>query len=223
MKSVRKITCGCLSAALLVTAMAAGPAAVQGAAAPKLNQTSAALAVGKKLTLKVQNIKKGESVQWSSSKKSVAAVSSKGVVTAKAAGKTTIKAVVRKKTLKCTVQVTDVKGKDITKLLAGKSYEGTVAINIGGSDMNINVMNITFGSDGTVSGSKMNPETMILDDFSGTYKATLEGKNVTVSVQTKGETFTEKLTVKKSDYSLLSAKKKVGENVLTVSVKEIKE
>lgn len=103
MKSLKKFTCACLAAATIAMPLAA-PVTAQ-AAAPKLSKSQAVLTVGNKLTLKVKNIKKGTAVKWSSTKKAVAPVSAKGVVTAKAAGKTTIKAVVNKKTLNCRITV----------------------------------------------------------------------------------------------------------------------
>ena len=68
-----------------------------------LNKTKITITVGDSAKLKV----KGASgkVKWSSSKKSVATVSKKGVVKAKKAGKTVVKAKIGKKTLKCKVIV----------------------------------------------------------------------------------------------------------------------
>lgn len=70
---------------------------------PTLNATKATITAGFKKTLKVDNTT--EKVKWSSNKKSVATVSSKGVVTAVKAGKATISAKVGDTTLKCTVTV----------------------------------------------------------------------------------------------------------------------
>lgn len=83
----------------------------------KLSATKLSINAGKKKTLSIKktNVKKIKSQKWTSSKKSVATVSSKGVVTAKKAGKATIQCVVKyiakgskaakSKTLKCTVTV----------------------------------------------------------------------------------------------------------------------
>lgn len=68
-----------------------------------LSKTSLTLYVGRTKTLKVKNAK--GTVRWSSSKKKVATVSSKGKVTAKKKGKTTITAKVGKKKYKCKVVV----------------------------------------------------------------------------------------------------------------------
>lgn len=232
MKGFKKITCGCLSAAMIVTTLAAAPATAQ-AAAPKLNKTSAEMTVGKKMTLKVQNAKKGAAVKWSSTKKTVAAVSAKGVVTAKAAGKATIKAVVSKKTLTCKVTVkeqaasdtdsnttdpgTNVQSKDISALLAGKSYKGTAATPAG----NIDALNITFGSDGTATGSKFDETTMKLEEFSGSYKAVLDGKKVTITIESNGKTISEELTVESEDFTKLSATKKIMGMDIAVTVEEV--
>ncbi|MCH5268591.1 MAG: Ig-like domain-containing protein [Lachnospiraceae bacterium] len=73
------------------------------AASVKLNKKSANLWVGDALQLKVKKAKK--KVKWSSNKKSVATVSSKGKVKAKKAGKAVITAKVGSKKLKCNVTV----------------------------------------------------------------------------------------------------------------------
>lgn len=235
MKGFKKITCGCLSAAMIVTALAAAPVTAQ-AAAPKLNKTSAEMTVGKKMTLKVQNAKKGAAIKWSSTKKTVAAVSAKGVVTAKSAGKATIKAVVSKKTLTCKVTVkekadsdtasntdntsnfgTNAESKDISALLAGKSYKGTAATPAG----NIDALNITFGSDGTATGSKFDETTMKLEEFSGSYKAVLDGKKVTITIESNGKTISEELTAESEDFTKLSATKKIMGMDISVTVEEV--
>lgn len=59
------------------------------AATLKLNKKSASVCQGKTLTLKVIGLKKGYKVTWSSNDKSIATVSSKGVVTAKQANTST--------------------------------------------------------------------------------------------------------------------------------------
>lgn len=71
---------------------------------PKLSKKSVTLTVGSKVTLKVKNA--SGKITWSSSNKKVAPVSSKGVVTAKKAGKATITAKTTKgKKLTCKVTV----------------------------------------------------------------------------------------------------------------------
>lgn len=231
MKGFKKITCGCLSAAMIVTTLAAAPVTAQ-ASAPKLNKTSAEMTVGKKMTLKVQNAKKGAAIKWSSTKKTVAAVSAKGVVTAKSAGKATIKAVVSKKTLTCKVTVkekaasntdstsnpgTSAESKDISALLAGKSYKGTAATPAG----NIDALNITFGSDGTATGSKFDETTMQMEEFSGNYKAVLDGKKVTITIESNGKTISEELTAESEDFTKLSASRKIMGMDIAVTVEEV--
>lgn len=70
----------------------------------KLNRTSLKLTKGKSYTLKVANAG-GKKIKWSSKKKKVATVSSKGKVTAKGKGTTYVYAKVGKKKLKCKVTV----------------------------------------------------------------------------------------------------------------------
>lgn len=69
----------------------------------RLNKTSLSMRVGNTYTLKL-NGAKGK-VSWKSSSKSIATVSSKGKVTAKKVGKTTISAKYKNKTYKCKVSV----------------------------------------------------------------------------------------------------------------------
>lgn len=79
-----------------------------GAAAKiRLSQTKVTLTEGKSKTITVKNRKKGQSLKWSSSKKSVAVVSEKGRITAKAPGQAVIKVKVGKsgRTLSCKVIV----------------------------------------------------------------------------------------------------------------------
>lgn len=237
MKGFKKITCGCLSAAMLVTALTAAPVTAQGAS-PKLNKTQAEMTVGKKLTLKVKNVKKGTQVKWSTTKKAVAAVNAKGVVTAKAEGKATIKAVVSKKTLKCNITVkaaedadtntdpatgtdtnTDAatEGKDVSALLAGKTYKGTAATPIG----NIDVIQITFGSDGTATGKQMNQATMVQEEFTGTYKAVLSGKKLMLTVGADGKSLTEELTAENDELTKLSATKQIAGMDVKITIEEV--
>lgn len=76
---------------------------VHAAAKIRLNKTKITLTIDQKMTLKVKGTKK--KVKWSSSKKKIATVSSKGVVKAKKEGKTTITAKVGGKKYKCKVTV----------------------------------------------------------------------------------------------------------------------
>ena len=73
------------------------------AATPVISQKSLTIGIGTKATLKVKNTTK--TPQWSSSKKSVATVNSKGVVTAKKFGYATITAKIGSKSYKCKVYV----------------------------------------------------------------------------------------------------------------------
>ena len=70
---------------------------------PKLNKKKVSIYVGNTVKLKMKNTKK--KVKWSSSKKSVATVSKKGVVKGKKAGKATITAKIGKKRWTCKVTV----------------------------------------------------------------------------------------------------------------------
>lgn len=70
---------------------------------PKLNKKKVTLKLGQKTTLKVKNYK--GKVKWSSSKKKIATVTKKGVVTAKKKGTAKITAKAGKKKLVCSIKV----------------------------------------------------------------------------------------------------------------------
>ncbi|MGN0336572.1 MAG: Ig domain-containing protein [Lachnospiraceae bacterium] len=224
MKNYKKILCGALAAAMVLTT-AAIPASA--AAKPALNKTKLTMTVGDTATLKVKNAAKKEKITWASKKKTVAAVSSKGKVTAKKAGKTVVSATLKKagKTLKCNVTVKAAETpapqtQDITALLAGKSYKGTAEAM--GTQMD--ALKLTFGTDGTVTGEMLDTETLAMKQIGGTYTATLEGKTVTVTVTAPdGTVVTETLTVVKDDYSELSATKNVMGMDIPVTVVEVTE
>ena len=224
MKNYKKILCGTLAAAMVLTT-AAVPASA--AAKPALNKTKLTMTVGDTATLKVKNAAKKEKITWASKKKTVAAVSSKGKVTAKKAGKTVVSATLKKagKTLKCNVTVKAAETpapqtQDITALLAGKSYKGTAEAM--GTQMD--ALKLTFGTDGTVTGEMLDTETLAMKQIGGTYTATLEGKTVTVTVTAPdGTVVTETLTVVKDDYSELSATKNVMGMDIPVTVVEVTE
>lgn len=86
-----------ISILLLVLCMIASIAGgngltVQAAGKARLNKTAVTLQVGEKTRLSLKNVPENGRVTWSSSAKSKAAVSKKGVVTAKKRGKATIRA-----------------------------------------------------------------------------------------------------------------------------------
>ena len=231
MRNIRKVTCGCLSAAMLLTALTTAPVTVR-AASEKMNKTSAKMTVGEKMTLKVLHVKKGAAIKWSTTDKSVAAVNAKGVVTAKEEGKATIKAVVSKKTLKCKVTVkeaadtgagngadtnTDTNEKDVSALLAGKTNKGTAATPIG----NIDVIQITFGSDGTAEGTQMNQATMVQEKFTGTYKAVLSGKKLLLTVGADGKSLTQELIAENEELTRMSATKEIAGMEVKIIIEEI--
>ncbi len=92
------------------------------AATIKINKTSVILIEDQKVTLKISGTK--SKVTWKSSKKSVASVSSKGVVTANYEGTATITATVGKKTFKCKVTVIDpFLSDDDVDMVPGDTYQ----------------------------------------------------------------------------------------------------
>lgn len=146
----------------------------------KLNKTKTILYVGQNVTLKVNNAT--NKVKWSSSKKSVATVSSKGKVIAKKKGTTTITAKIGSKKLNCKVtvknpylsktKVTVNQGKSITLKLNGSKAKTWTS-----SNKKIAIVN----SKGKVTAKK-----------SGT---------ATITVKTiNGKSYKCKIIVKKDDY-----------------------
>ena len=97
-ENLRLMTIIVMVMALFFTSTAGASAAVV-----KLNKTKLTLDPGKTATLKLVNTK--QQIAWSSAKKSVATVSSKGKVTAKKPGTTTITAKVKGKKYTCKVTV----------------------------------------------------------------------------------------------------------------------
>lgn len=224
MKFYKKILCGTLAAAMVLTT-AAIPASA--AAKPALNKTKLTMTVGDSAALKVKNAAKKEKITWASKKKTVASVTSKGKVTAKKAGKTVVSATLKKagKTLKCNVTVKaapapQTQDKDITALLAGKSYAGTAEA----MGQTMDALKLTLGTDGTVTGEMLDTETLSMKQIGGSYTATLKDKTITVTVTAPdGTVFTESLTVVKDDFSELSATKNVMGMDIPVTVKEVTE
>ena len=92
-------------AAVLITApvFTAGTTNVEAASKIKINRSKATINRGKCTTLKVVGTR--HKPKWHSSKKSVATVNSKGIVTAKKAGKTTITATIGNRKYKSIVTV----------------------------------------------------------------------------------------------------------------------
>lgn len=104
---------------------------VEAAAKIKLNKKKATIYVGKSVQLKIKGTK--SKVKWTSNKKSVAKVDSKGKVTGKKAGKAIITAKVGKKKYKCTVIVKEKENNtvSVTNIILDKS---SIQLNVGEND-----------------------------------------------------------------------------------------
>lgn len=105
MRKILVKTASWLLCAVLLAGIVCSDGSVSQAAKVKLNKSSVSLKIGETVKLKVKNYKK--KVKWASSNKKVAKVTAKGVVKAKAAGKTTITAKAGKKKMKCKVTVSE--------------------------------------------------------------------------------------------------------------------
>ena len=100
---MKKLISSILALFLLTSVISVFSISANAASSVKLSDTSITLIVGKSKTLKLQNTNKR--VIWSSSKKSIATVNSKGKVIAKKPGKATITAKVSGKKYTCKVNV----------------------------------------------------------------------------------------------------------------------
>lgn len=104
--------------------MTCAPVKVQGAAKPAISKSKASMELDSQLTLKVTNLKATDKIVWSSSKKAVATVSNKGVVTAKGEGTATITATVNSKSdYVCKVTVVDSNKKETNSAGTGTRME----------------------------------------------------------------------------------------------------
>ena len=130
---------------------------------PYLSATTAKLAKGNSITLKV-NGAPGAKVTWSSSNKKIATVTSKGVVKGVKAGKATITAKVAGKTLKATVTVIAKPTLSATKLTLNAGKTATLKVTGAGSTAitwsSSNKAVATVSSSGVVSGIKAGKATI---------------------------------------------------------------
>lgn len=133
---------------------------VEAASKVKLNKSKVTLYEGKTTTLKVKGTKK--KVKWSSSKKSVATVSSKGKVKAKKKGTATITAKVGNKKYKCKVTVK-----------AKKKAESVPAFSVNTQDITIKdsgTIYVTFNDAKASVSGKVSDNGVISVAWNPTYK-----------------------------------------------------
>lgn len=123
MRKSRKLFGIMVLTALLSALLTAGAFA----ASPKLNKTKITLYVGETATLKLKGTAK--KVKWSSSKKTVAAVTKKGKVTAKKAGTASISAKISGKKYVCKVTVKKPSSSYLAKTAALKDYRNILTDN----------------------------------------------------------------------------------------------
>ncbi len=141
------------------------PLSVTAASKPKINKKSVSLYTGETVKLKVTGAK--GKVKWSTSKKSVAKVSSSGKVTAAKKGKATIKAKVNGKTLSCKVTV---KAPALSEKKVTLEVGQTKKIKLNGSKIQSVSSNkksvATIAKNGTITAKAV-----------GSCKLTIKGKN----------------------------------------------
>lgn len=124
MKKMKKLLAFVLAFAMIVTIYQ--PTAIYAATKkPVLSAKSLVVQAGKKKTLTVKNVDKSAKIQWSSSKKTIAAVSKKGVVKAIKAGSANVVCKVTTKQNKsyklvCKVTVKKAPAKAVSKIVANQ-------------------------------------------------------------------------------------------------------
>ena len=136
-KSLKKTIVGIMASTILITCapqtFQTGSILTANAAQIHLSTKKISLPKGKTKKLKLKNA--SGKIKWSSSKKSIATVSAKGMVKAKKAGKTVITATYRNKKYKCSVTVPGSSSEKNTdgSSQGGSSYTSTVYWTPGGS------------------------------------------------------------------------------------------
>ena len=154
-----------------------GSITVEAASKVKLNKKKATLYVGETLKLKVQGTK--SKVEWSSNKKSVATVSSKGKVTAKKKGTATITAKVDGKKYNCKITV---KNPYLNKKSISLTEEETFNLKLTGSSVK------TWSSSNT---------SVVMVDANGKVTAVGAG-TATITAKVGKKKYKCKITVKKN-------------------------
>lgn len=155
---------------------------IQSDAAVKMSAKKKTLTIGQSFTLKVKGTKK--KVKWSSSNKKIATVSSKGKVTAKNVGKSTITAKIAKKKYRCVVTV---KSKNVNT--------GTIPSNNNSNQENSNTGNIPGSNNNnpipneedkfSASDALKNISYELLDTGKGVIAIMKNNNSVTVSISPK--------------------------------------
>lgn len=171
----------------------------------KISQTSATITKGFTKKLSVEN---GKVKKWSSSKTSVAKVDSKGKVTAKKAGKTTITATLEDGSkLKCTVTVKENKYSD-SKLTTSDVYRGDCAMSAYSASFDKSgnlVIKTRFVNNNYYKVSKLENIKVVVKDGNGKTVGTYKLSKKSVSIPS-GSTKDFSFTIKKS-----SLKKKTAD------------
>ena len=164
----------CVLLAVLMLSMLIMPE--KAAAAPKLNHKSLTMAVGMKQKLTVKYTTK--KVTWKSSKKSIAVVSKKGIVTAKKRGKAVMTATVGKKKLDCKIKVVAAVTKINTNLTINNT--GMVGVTYLSDEIYVKSSNPEIATAYVVSenakselGYGMEADIMVYGHKSGTAKITI--------------------------------------------------
>ena len=178
----------------------------------KLNKTQATVQVGQTVNLKLTGA--GKNVKWTTGNKAVATVS-KGKVTAKKEGTTTISATAGKKTYKCKVTVKNPAKLSKTSLALKEGNSASIKV----TGLKSAPKNVSWKSSNTSVATVKGGTVKAVKAGSATITATVYGKKLTCKVSVAKKTTAAKTTVNKKnefydpynyaeDYNVLSIKPK---------------
>lgn len=187
-------------------------------AAVKINKKTARVLKGKKITLKVTGTKK--KVTWSSNKKSIATVNSKGVVTGKKKGTATITAKVGGKKYTCKVTVeTPSLNKTNVSITKGKTYQlklqGT-SQKVTWSTSNKSIATVT--SSGKVTAKKKGTVYIKAKVQGKTYSCKVTVKNPSVKITPKKGIYVSNTKAKESDPCYTLSITKISSSSISFSI-----
>lgn len=207
MKKVKKFLLATIAATILFNGSTCFPGNYSGVltaqAAVKINKKTAVLAKGQSVTLKI--LGNTQKVRWSSNRKSVATVSSKGKVIAKGRGTATITGKIGKKkyTCKITVQIPAINKKTVSLTVGQKTTLRMTGTTKKVSWKSSNIKVATVDRYGRITGKKAGTATITATVLNKKYpcKVTVKAKNAPDTFsETKAKTNISKKIITANGY-----------------------